>query len=103
VRRAVGADGIDFTGPVNIGSEEMVTIKSAAEWSWKLRGRSWASAYPRPTGRSRAELDNKLIRAKLRWAPSRPLREGWKKRTPGFPSRWKQVHGMMMRPLPLFL
>ncbi len=70
----------DFTGPVNIGSEEMVTINRLAETIIEIAGkRLTIRRVPGPTGVRGRNSDNRLIRERLGWAPSRPLREGLEK------------------------
>ncbi len=69
-----------FTGPVNIGSEEMVTINRLAELIMDIAGRKLVIKHiPGPLGVRGRNSDNRLIREKLGWAPSRPLREGLEK------------------------
>ncbi len=70
----------NFTGPVNIGSEEMVTINRLAELVIGIAGKSLSLRHiPGPLGVRGRNSDNRLIREKLGWAPSRPLREGLQK------------------------
>jgi nucleoside-diphosphate-sugar epimerase len=70
----------DFTGPVNIGSEEMVTINRLAELITEIAGKKLDIRHiPGPLGVRGRNSDNHLIRASLGWAPSRPLREGLEK------------------------
>jgi nucleoside-diphosphate-sugar epimerase len=70
----------DFTGPVNIGSEEMVSINRLAELIMEVAGKKLRIRHiPGPLGVRGRNSDNALIRAKLGWAPSRPLREGLEK------------------------
>jgi len=67
----------DFTGPVNIGSEEMVTINQLAAMVMDIAGKRLTVKHvPGPLGVRGRNSDNRLIREKLGWAPSRPLREG---------------------------
>ena len=67
----------DFPGPVNIGSEEMVTINQLAELVMEVAGKKLSIRnVPGPLGVRGRNSDNRLIRAKLGWAPSRPLVEG---------------------------
>ena len=67
----------DFTGPVNIGSEEMVTINQLAEMAIGIAGKKLRIRHIKgPTGVRGRNSDNRLIREKLGWAPSRPLKEG---------------------------
>jgi nucleoside-diphosphate-sugar epimerase len=67
----------DFPGPVNIGSEEMVTINYLADLTMQLaRKRLSVSHIEGPLGVRGRNSDNKLIAQKLGWKPSRALREG---------------------------
>lgn len=67
----------DFSGPVNIGSEEMVTIDGLAEIAMEIAGRRLAIRHIQgPLGVRGRRSDNRLIAQRLGWAPSRPLREG---------------------------
>jgi nucleoside-diphosphate-sugar epimerase len=66
-----------FRGPVNIGSEEMVTINSMAQMIMDIAGKKLRIKHvPGPTGVRGRNSDNRLIREKLGWAPSAPLKEG---------------------------
>jgi GDP-D-mannose 3', 5'-epimerase len=66
-----------FTGPVNIGSEEMVTINRLAEMIMEIAGKKVNLRHiPGPLGVRGRNSDNHMIRERLGWAPSRPLREG---------------------------
>lgn len=70
----------EFTGPVNVGSEEMVTINQLAEMIMAIAGKKLAIRHiPGPLGVRGRNSDNRLIRERLRWAPSRPLQEGLEK------------------------
>lgn len=74
VRRLVESD---FLGPVNIGSEEMVTINQLAYLAMEIAGKKQTIKHiPGPLGVRGRNSDNHLIAAKLDWKPSRPLREG---------------------------
>jgi GDP-D-mannose 3', 5'-epimerase len=67
----------DFEGPVNIGSEEMVTINQLAHVIIDISGKSIdLENIPGPTGVRGRNSDNKLIQEKLGWAPSQTLRSG---------------------------
>lgn len=67
----------DFAGPVNIGSEEMVTINRMAELIMEIAGKSLRIRHiAGPLGVRGRNSDNRLIRMKLGWEPSQPLREG---------------------------
>jgi GDP-D-mannose 3', 5'-epimerase len=70
----------DFTGPVNIGSEEMVTINQLAELVMDVAGKKLNINHIKgPLGVRGRNSDNKLIFEKLGWRPNRPLREGLQK------------------------
>jgi GDP-D-mannose 3', 5'-epimerase len=67
----------DFTGPVNIGSEEMVTIDQLARLIMKIAGVELEIRHvPGPTGVRGRNSDNALIYEKLGWKPSEPLEKG---------------------------
>jgi GDP-D-mannose 3', 5'-epimerase len=69
-----------FTGPVNIGSEEMVTIDGLAGLIMAIAGKKLAIRHiPGPLGVRGRNSDNKLIQEKLRWSPSEPLKTGLEK------------------------
>lgn len=66
-----------FTGPVNIGSDEMVTIDRLVDMVSAIAGKSLTKRYvDGPTGVRGRNLDNHLIREKLNWAPSGILIDG---------------------------
>ena len=70
----------DFCEPVNIGSEEMVTINQLAEMAMSIAGKKIMLRHVAgPLGVRGRRSDNKLIQQRLGWAPSRPLREGLEK------------------------
>ncbi len=74
IRRLVESE---FQGPVNIGSEEMVTINQLAAMTMKIAGKELAIRHVRgPVGVCGRNSDNAKIRAELGWEPSRPLDEG---------------------------
>jgi threonylcarbamoyladenosine tRNA methylthiotransferase MtaB len=67
----------EFIGPVNIGSEEMVTINTLAELAIAASGKNITiKNVPGPTGVRGRNSDNKLIEEKLDWVPNYPLYEG---------------------------
>jgi GDP-D-mannose 3', 5'-epimerase len=77
VRRFVESD---FTGPVNLGSEEMVTINRLAEIAIEISGKRLSIRHiDGPLGVRGRNSDNRLIREKLGWAPSASLHEGVEK------------------------
>lgn len=66
-----------FSGPVNIGSEEMVTINQLAEKVSHLAGKRLSFRHiPGPTGVRGRNSDNRLIASKLGWQPAQPLEDG---------------------------
>lgn len=67
----------DFTGPVNIGSEEMVTIDQLTDMIINIAGKKLTVKHvSRPQGVRGRNSDNKLIRRELGWTPSLPLSKG---------------------------
>ncbi len=67
----------DVTDPVNIGSDEMVTINQLAEMVAQIAGKRITLQHiPGPLGVRGRNSDNRLIRDRLQWSPSRPLAEG---------------------------
>jgi len=70
----------DFEGPVNIGSEEMITINGLAEMIMRVAGKNLSIRHiPGPLGVRGRNSHNELIRQKLGWAPGEPLEEGIRK------------------------
>jgi nucleoside-diphosphate-sugar epimerase len=68
-----------YEGPVNIGSEEMVSINQLAEMIMKLANKKLSIKHiPGPLGVRGRNSDNRLIEEKLGWKPSQPLVEGLK-------------------------
>jgi GDP-D-mannose 3',5'-epimerase len=67
-------------GPVNIGSEEMVSINQLAEMVMQIAGKKLTIKHiSGPLGVRGRNSDNRLIAEKLGWKPSHPLREGLEK------------------------
>ena len=67
----------DWTGPVNIGSDEMVTIKGLAEMAMRIGGKQLSIKHiPGPLGVRGRNSDNDLIEKTLGWRPSFALEEG---------------------------
>jgi nucleoside-diphosphate-sugar epimerase len=67
----------DFAGPVNIGSEEMVTINRLAELIMEVAGKNLSLKHvPGPLGVRGRNSDNRLIQERLGWAPSSALVDG---------------------------
>jgi len=74
VRRLMDSD---FTGPVNIGSEEMISINNLAHLVMEIAGKNVAiKNIPGPQGVRGRRSDNNLIGEKLGWKPTLTLREG---------------------------
>jgi GDP-D-mannose 3',5'-epimerase len=70
----------NWTGPVNIGSEEMVTVDSLANMIMSISGKKITLKHiPGPLGVRGRNSDNRLIESKLNWKPSRPLIDGLRK------------------------
>ena len=81
----------DFTEPVNIGSEEMISINDFARMAIdiseknitinNLEGQAFQDKYghPCPLGVKGRNSDNTLFESKIGWKPSQPLIEGMKK------------------------
>ena len=81
-------DSPDFEGPVNIGSEEMIAINSFAQMALDISGKTAKIhniagnefkekyGFPCPVGVLGRNSDNRLVREKLDWDYSQPLREG---------------------------
>ena len=70
----------EFLGPVNIGSEEMISINGLAEMVMDVAGKSLTIKHIKgPLGVRGRNSDNNLIFEKLGWKPQRSLREGIEK------------------------
>ena len=81
----------EFLGPVNIGSEEMVSINELAQMAIDLTnknikvknidGENFKQKYgfKCPTGVRGRKSDNSLYREKMNWEPSQPLKIGIEK------------------------
>ena len=83
----------EFMGPVNIGSEEMVTINQLAEMALEIADKKERSyikniageefvtkyGFSCPVGVRGRNSDNKLYKEKMGWEPTQPLYEGMKK------------------------
>ena len=88
VRRIMDSD---FKEPINIGSEEMITINDFAQMAidisekdikiHNLYGKEFEDKYghPCPLGVKGRNSDNALYREHIGWEPSQPLIEGMKK------------------------
>ncbi len=77
VRRLMASD---WTGPVNIGSDEMVTINQLVDMVAAIAGKKIAKKHiPGPLGVRGRNSDNRLIQERLNWRPTQPLRKGMEK------------------------
>ena len=84
-------DSPDFSGPVNIGSEEMIAINDFAQMAINISGKDVTIrnikgqefldkyGFPCPIGVLGRNSDNHLIRKKLNWNYEQTLLEGMKK------------------------
>ncbi len=69
----------EWTGPVNIGSDEMVSINQLAKMAMKIAGKSLSIRHIEgPLGVRGRNSDNRLIEEKLGWRPAQPLKAGLK-------------------------
>ena len=67
----------DFLGPINIGSEEMVTINTLADTAAKVAGKTIVKKHiDGPLGVRGRNSNNDLIREKLGWDYSQSLEDG---------------------------
>jgi GDP-D-mannose 3', 5'-epimerase len=73
----------EFPGPVNIGSEEMVTINQMAAMIAKIAGKKIVIRnVAGPTGVRGRNSDNRLLRKQLGWEPTMRLYDGLAKTYP---------------------
>ena len=67
----------DCPGPVNIGSDEMVTINRLTDMVLSMAGKRLNRKHIKgPTGVRGRNSDNRLIFEQLGWRPTQPLLEG---------------------------
>lgn len=70
----------DWSGPVNIGSDEMVSIDAFVDMIADIADKRVRKRHiPGPTGVRGRNSDNRLIHERLGWRPGRPLKEGMAK------------------------
>ena len=81
----------DFTGPVNIGSEEMISINNFAQMAIDISGKNLSIhnidgqefidkyGHKCPIGVNGRNSDNALYKEKIGWVVSDPLRKGMEK------------------------
>lgn len=75
VRKLMNAK--DFHGPVNIGSEEMVTINEMVDMVMDISGKKLKVKHIQgPQGVRGRNSDNRLFKKKLGWEPKMKLKEG---------------------------
>ena len=89
----------EFEGPVNIGSDEMVTINGLAEMAMRIAGKNLSIRHIQgPLGVRGRNSDNRLIQQRLGWSPSQPLEHGLEKTY-----RWveAQVNSAVSRGVPV--
>lgn len=68
------------SGPINIGSDEMVTINHLAELAMEFKGKKLSIKHiDGPLGVRGRTSDNTLIQEKLGWKPTQPLKVGLEK------------------------
>jgi len=69
-----------FTGPVNVGSDEMVTINQLVALVADIAGKKLSIRHKDgPLGVRGRNSDNRLIKQRLGWAPTQSLRSGLEK------------------------
>jgi GDP-D-mannose 3',5'-epimerase len=67
----------DFLGPVNIGSDEMISINGLAEMVMDIADKKLRLKHiPGPVGVRGRNSHNRLIEKELGWRPTQPLRAG---------------------------
>lgn len=70
----------DFSGPVNIGSEEMISINNLAKLVMDVAGKNLTiENIPGPTGVRGRNSDNNIFAEKMGWRPEKSLRDGIEK------------------------
>ena len=80
----------DFIGPVNIGSEEMVTINQLVDTAARVAGKDVEKIHiDGPLGVRGRNSNNDLIREKLGWDYSQTLEEVFVKHITGLLNRLK--------------
>jgi nucleoside-diphosphate-sugar epimerase len=73
----------NFIGPVNIGSDEMVTIDQLVDLVAVISGKKIHKKHIKgPEGVRGRNSENSLIKEKLNWAPSNSLKWGLEKTYP---------------------
>jgi GDP-D-mannose 3', 5'-epimerase len=86
----------DFAGPINIGSEEMVTINGLVDVVARVAGKQVTKRYQDgPTGVRGRNSNNDLVREKLGWDYSMTLEQAMQRMYP-----WVASQVMMNKPVP---
>ena len=81
----------DFSGPVNIGSEEMVSINQLVDIAAKVASKDVVTDYiDGPLGVRGRNSNNDLIREKLKWNYTMTLEEGLRR-------TYNWIHGQMYK------
>ena len=81
----------DFSGPVNIGSEEMVSINQLVDIASKVAGKDVVTDHiDGPLGVRGRNSNNDLIREKLKWNYTMTLEEGIRR-------TYNWIHGQMYK------
>jgi nucleoside-diphosphate-sugar epimerase len=84
----------DFAGPVNIGSDEMVSINGLAGTVMDIAGKQLSIRHiPGPLGVRGRNSDNRLILERLQWRPGCTLRAGLEK-------TYEWIHGQVHQAQP---
>lgn len=83
-------------GPLNIGSEEMVTINQLAKRIMEIAGKTLRIRHiAGPLGVRGRNSDNRLIAERLGWCPKRPLGDGLQKTYAWIEAQVKQTNSVM--------
>lgn len=91
----------NFEGPVNIGSEEMVTINQLAQMAMRVAGKDLCIKHiPGPLGVRGRNSDNRLIAQRLEWSPSRSLEGGLRSTYQWILSQVQQCESSMLTAVP---
>ena len=87
-----------YSEPVNIGSEEMVTINQLAEIIIAISGKDLSiKNIPGPEGVRGRNSDNRLIRETLAWAPSEKLHDGLRTTYQWIDEQLKHAEGRQLK------
>jgi nucleoside-diphosphate-sugar epimerase len=85
----------EFPGPVNIGSEEMVSINQLAHMVMRIAGKCLSIRHvPGPLGVRGRNSHNALFREVLGWEPDESLEQGLRRTYPWIASQIEIAHGL---------